>query len=115
MWRIQKLAQWRVEECPSAASLPEGLDKCFTITRQDLPPSLHRCLAATNIIRSPHAGVLIQSRRVTPWQNGKMVQGWIVSAFLRTEKRISRIMGHCGLWALEAILDPSAAASQKVA
>jgi putative transposase len=116
MARIKKLAAWLDEKYPSAAaSLLEGLDECFTINRLDLPPSLHRCLATTNIIESPHAGVRIQTRRVTHWQNGKMVQRWMASAFLRTEKRFNRIMGHRDLWALEAVLNPSATASQKVA
>jgi transposase-like protein len=116
MARIKKLAQWLDEKYPSAAaSLLEGLEECFTINRLDLPPSLHRCLATTNIIESPHAGVRIQTRRVTHWQNGKMVLRWMASAFLRTEKRFKRIMGHRDLWALEAILNPAATASQKAA
>jgi putative transposase len=116
MARIKKLAAWLDEKYPSAAaSLLEGLEECFTINRLDLPPSLHRCLATTNIIESPHAGVRIQTRRVTHWQNGKMVLRWMASAFLRTEKRFNRIMGHRDLWALEAILNPSATATQKAA
>lgn len=116
MARIKKLAAWLDQQHPSAAaSLVEGLEECFTINRLDLPPSLHRCLATTNIIESPHAGVRIQTRRVTHWQNGKMVLRWMASAFIRTEKRFNKIMGHRDLWALEAILNPSATASQKAA
>jgi putative transposase len=116
MVRIKKLAAWLDQKYPqAAASLLEGLEECFTINRLDLPPALHRCLATTNIIESPHAGVRIQTRRVTHWQNGKMVLRWMASAFLRTEKRFKRIMGHRNLWALEAILNPSATASQKAA
>ena len=66
-----------------------------------------RCLATTNIIESPHAGVRIQTRRVTHWQNGKMVIRWLASAFIRTEKRFNKIMGYRDLWALEAILNHS--------
>jgi putative transposase len=114
--RIKKLAAWLDQKYPqAAASLLEGLEECFTINRLDIPPTLHRCLATTNIIESPHAGVRIQTRRVTHWQNGKMVLRWMASAFLRTEKRFNRIMGHKDLWALEAILNPSATASKKVA
>ena len=114
--RIKKLAAWLDNSYPSAASsLIEGLEECFTINRLDIPPALHRCLATTNIIESPHAGVRIQTRRVTHWQNGKMVLRWMASAFLRTEKRFNRIMGHRDLWALEAILNPSATASHKAA
>ena len=116
MARVKKLAAWLDQQYPSAAaSLMEGLEECFTINRLDLPPSLHRCLATTNIIESPHAGVRIQTRRVTHWQNGKMVLRWMASAFVRTEKRFNKIMGHRDLWALEAILNPSATASQKAA
>ena len=116
MARVKKLAAWLDQQYPSAAaSLLEGLEECFTINRLDLPPSLHRCLATTNIIESPHAGVRIQTRRVTHWQNGKMVLRWMASAFIRTEKRFNKIMGHRDLWALEAILNPSATASQKAA
>ena len=71
--------------------------------------------ALKDIIESPHAGVRIQTRRVTNWQNGKMVLRWMASAFLRTEKRFKRIMGHKDLWALEAILNPAATANQKAA
>jgi len=116
MARVKKLAAWLDNSYPSAAaSLMEGLEECFTINRLDLPPSLHRCLATTNIIESPHAGVRIQTRRVTHWQNGKMVLRWMASAFIRTEKRFNKIMGHRDLWALEAILNPSATARQKAA
>ena len=116
MARIKKLAAWLDNSYPSAASsLIEGLEECFTINRLDIPPALHRCLATTNIIESPHAGVRIQTRRVTHWQNGRMVLRWMASAFLRTEKRFNRIMGHRDLWALEAILNPAATASHKAA
>lgn len=116
MARMKKLAAWLDNSYPSAAaSLLEGLEECFTINRLDLPPTLWRCLATTNIIESPHAGVRIQTRRVTHWQNGKMVLRWMASAFIRTEKRFNKIMGHRDLWALEAILNPTATTSEKVA
>jgi hypothetical protein len=41
-----------------------------------------------------------------------MISRWMASAFLRTEKRFQRIMGHRDLWALEAILNPTATAGQ---
>ena len=52
---------------------------------------------------------------MTHWQNGKMVLRWMASAFLRTETRFKRIMGHKDLWAPEATLNPTATASKKVA
>jgi putative transposase len=114
--RIKKLAAWLDNSYSSAAaSLIEGLEECFTINRLDIPPGLHRCLATTNLIESPHAGVRIQTRRVTHWQNGKMVSRWMASAFLRTEKRFNCTIGHRDLWGWEAILNPTATASKKAA
>ena len=107
MARVKKLAAWLDNSYPSAAaSLLEGLEECFTINRLDLPPSLHRCLATTNIIESPRAGVRIQTRRVTHQQNGQMVQRWMASASIRTEKRFNKIMGHRDLWALKSYPQP---------
>ena len=114
MARIRKLAEWLEREYPSAAaSLREGLEECFTINRLGVPPTLQRCLATTNIIESPHAGVRIRTRRVTNWQNGSMVRRWLASAFLRTEKNFRRIMGYRELWTLEAILSESQFAIQQ--
>lgn len=114
MSRIRKLAEWLEREHPSAAaSLLEGLEECFTINRLGVPPTLQRCLATTNIIESPHAGVRIRTRRVTNWQNGTMVRRWMASAFLRTEKKFRRIMGYTELWTLEAILSESQVATQQ--
>ena len=114
MARIRKLAEWLEREYPSAAaSLIEGLEECFTINRLGVPPSLQRCLATTNIIESPHAGVRIRTRRVTNWQNGTMARRWMASAFLRTEKNFRRIMGYRELWSLEAILSESQAATRQ--
>ncbi len=56
MAKIRKLSEWLERECPAAAaSLLEGLEECFTINRLDVPTSLHRCLATTNVmgIRTP--------------------------------------------------------------
>jgi putative transposase len=114
MARIRKLAEWLEREYPSvAASLLEGLEECFTINRLGVPSSLQRCLATTNIIESPYAGVRIRTRRVTNWQNGSMVRRWMASDFLRTEKNFRRIMDYRELWTLEAILSESQFATQQ--
>jgi transposase-like protein len=116
MARIRKLAEWLERDYPSAAaSLLEGLEECFTINRLGVPPMLARCLGTTNIIESPHAGVRIQTRRVTHWQNGKMVIRWLASAFIRTEKKFNKIMGYRDLWTLEAILSEAQPAAGQVA
>ena len=120
MAKIRKLSEWLERECPAAAaSLLEGLEECFTINRLELPASLHRCLATTNVIESPHAGVRTRTNRVSRWNDGNMVLRWVASAFLATEKSFRRIMGYKDLWALKAILDAkvekSVASKEKVA
>ena len=75
MTRLKKLAEWLERDYPSAAaSLIEGLEECFTINRLDVPASLHRCLATTNVIESPHAGVRMRTRRVCRWRDSDMVK-----------------------------------------
>jgi len=105
MARLRKLADWLEQECPAAAnSLREGLEECFTINRLGVPPSLHRCLATTNLIESPQSGVRMRTRRVCRWRDAAMVQRWAAASFLATEKNFRRIMGWKDLWQLEAIL-----------
>jgi transposase-like protein len=105
MARLRKLADWLEQESPAAASsLREGLEECFTINRLGIPPSLHRCLATTNLIESPQSGVRMRTRRVCRWRDAAMVQRWAAASFLATEKNFRRIMGWKDLWQLETIL-----------
>lgn len=105
MARLRKLADWLEQECLAAAnSLREGLEECFTINRMGIPPSLHRCLATTNLIESPQSGVRMRTRRVCRWRDAAMVERWVAASFLATEKNFRRIMGWKDLWQLEAIL-----------
>jgi putative transposase len=116
MARMKKLAEWIERDYPAAAaSLREGLEECFTINRLDVPPSLHRCLATTNIIESPHSGVRMRTRRVCRWRDSGMVKRWMASAFLATEKNFRKIMGYKDLWALDAILHGSKSAARREA
>lgn len=120
MARLRKLADWLEQECPAAAnSLREGLEECFTINRLGIPPSLHRCLATTNLIESPQSGVRMRTRRVCRWRDAAMVERWVAASFLATEKNFRRIMGWKDLWQLEAILGrkvtDQAAAQQEAA
>jgi transposase-like protein len=114
MARLKKLAEWLDRDHPSAAaSLLEGMEECFTINRLGVPPSLHRCLATTNIIESPHAGVRMRTRRVSRWQDGAMAKRWMAAALLATEKNFRKIMGYRDLWALDAILNGSKSATRQ--
>jgi transposase-like protein len=104
--RLEQLAKWYEKDWPAAAaSLREGLDETFTINEIGLPGKLRRCLATTNLIESPNAGVRMRTRRVCRWKDGQMVLRWAASAFLATEKSFRRIMGHEQLWMLQSYLD----------
>ncbi len=104
--KLEQLAAWYERDYPSAAaSLREGLQETFTINRMDLPKSLRRCLATTNIIESPFSGVRLRTSRVTNWKNGAMVVRWAATAFMETENNFRRILGYHQLWMLRAYLD----------
>jgi putative transposase len=103
--RLEQLARFLERDHESAArSLREGMKEMFTLQRLKIPESLHKCLATTNIIESPQGGVERRTRNVTRWRDADMVQRWVASAWLLTEKHFRRIDGHANLWALAAIL-----------
>lgn len=108
MAKLRKMAEWLEHEYPdAAASLREGLEECFTINRLEVPLSLHRCLASTNLIESSQSGVRMRTRRVCRWR-ADMPERWAAAAFLETEKHFNRVMGYRDLWALKAILQGQA-------
>jgi putative transposase len=114
MAKLRTLADWLRREWEQAAqSLLEGLEETFTVNTLEVPPSLHRCLATTNIIESPQSGVRKRTGNVTRWRDAAMVKRWAASAFLVTEKNFRKIMGHRELWALAAILGRTTKTSQE--
>lgn len=111
--KFRQIAGWLEHDYPdAAAALLEGLEECFTLNRLDVPRSLHRCLATSNIIDSPDSGVRGRTRRVCRWRPG-MPARWSAAAFLETEKAFRKIMGYRDLWALKAILDGSQPATRQ--
>lgn len=113
MAKFRQIAGWLEHDYPDAArSLMEGLEECFTINRLDIPRSLHRCLATSNVVDNPHSGVRSRTRRVCRWRPG-MPARWSAAAFLQNEKSFRKIMGYRDLWALKAILDGSQPATRQ--
>ena len=115
--RLKLQAEWLQHEYPSAAaSLREGLEETFTISRLNLTPSLRRCLATTNLIESPGSGVRLRTGRVTNWKSGSMVLRWTATAYLETEQKFRKLMGYRDLWMLQAALkDQSERQEQELA
>jgi putative transposase len=107
--RLEQLAQMYEKQWPqAAASLREGLEETFTINWLNLPPTLCRALATTNMIESPHSGARLRTRHVSRWQDAAMVLRWTASAYLAIEQRFKKIMGYAQLWMLQAHLDAPA-------
>lgn len=103
--RLEQIARFLERDHESAArSLREGIKEMFTLQRLDVPLSLHKCLATTNIIESPHSGVDNRTHKVTRWRSQEMVERWVASAWLLTEQHFRKISGHRDLWALAGIL-----------
>lgn len=101
MKRLEGLARFLEHEYESAArSLREGLAEMFTIQRLKLPPSLYKCLGTTNVIESPQSGVQKRTGNVTRWRDADMVERWVASAWLLTEKHFRKVIGHEHLWTL---------------
>jgi putative transposase len=113
MAKFHQIAGWLERDYPeAAAALLEGLEECFTLNRLDIPRSLHRCLATSNIVDNPHSGVRDRTRRVCRWRPG-MPARWSAAAFLEIEKSFRKIMGYRDLWALKAILNGSQPATRQ--
>lgn len=116
--RLEQIARQLEHDYSSAArSLREGMKEMFTLQRLKIPASLHKCLATTNLIESPHSGVRKRTRNVCRWRDLDMVERWAASAWLLTEKNFRRLDGHKELWALAALLgrDISTAKKERVA
>ena len=103
--RLDQLARFLEADHPSAArSLREGMSEMFTLQRLQLPPSLYKCLGTTNLIESPQSGVQKRTLNVTRWRTAEMVERWVASAWLLTEKHFRKVSGHQHLWALAVAL-----------
>jgi len=118
MKRLEQLARFLEQEHESAArSLREGMAEMFTVQRMQLPPSLYKCLGTTNVIESPQSGVQKRTHNVTRWRTADMVERWVASAWLLTEKHFRKVIGHRDLWALAVALgrEKTPCNSEKVA
>jgi putative transposase len=116
--RLEQIARQLEHDYSSAArSLREGMKEMFTLQRLKIPASLHKCLATTNLIESPHSGIRKRTRNVCRWRDVDMVERWAASAWLLTEKNFRRLDGHKELWTLAALLgrEISSSKNQKVA
>jgi transposase-like protein len=117
--KLEQLARFLEHDHESAArSLREGMAEMFTVQRLKLPPSLFKCLGTTNVIESPQSGVQKRTNNVTRWRDASMVERWVASAWLLTEKHFRKVVGFRDFWAVSVILgreENPAASHQRVA
>jgi putative transposase len=103
--KLEQLARFLERDHESAArSLREGMAEMFTVQRLQLPPSLYKCLGTTNVIESPQSGVQKRTDNVARWRDAAMVERWVASAWLLTEKHFRKVVGFRDFWALSVIL-----------
>jgi hypothetical protein len=80
----------------------------------DFCPDSHlNCEGRANIIESPHSGVRRRTHNVSRWRDSSMVERWVASAWLLTEKHFRRIDGHEHLWTLATILGRETATANR--
>ena len=80
---------------PSAArSLNEGMEETLTIHRLQVPLSLRKTLACTNVIESAFSIVERVCSNVKRWHGGDQRERWVGSGLLLAEKQFRRIQGY---------------------
>ena len=78
----------------AAASLREGLQEMFTVTRLGIDGHLAKTLTTSNPIESMISIARATNRNVTRWRNGQMVLRWTAAGMLNAERSFRRIKGY---------------------
>ena len=78
----------------AAASLREGLEDMFTVTRLGITATLARTFTTSNPIESMISIARTTNRNVTHWRDGQMVLRWTAAGMLNAQRSFRRIKGH---------------------
>jgi putative transposase len=78
----------------AAASLREGLEEMFTVTRLGITGTLTRTLTTSNPIESMISIARTTNRNVTHWRDGQMVLRWTAAGMLNAERSFRRVKGY---------------------
>ena len=101
----QRLAAQLDKNYPSAAaSLREGLDEMFTVSRLGIDGLLAKTLTTSNPIESMISIARTTNRNVTRWRDGQMVLRWTAAGMLNAERSFRRIKGYKQMPQLTAAL-----------
>jgi transposase-like protein len=78
----------------AAASLREGLEEMFTVTRLGITGTLARTLTTSNPIESMISIARTTNRNVTRWRDGQMVLRWTAAGMLNAQRCFRRVRGY---------------------
>jgi transposase-like protein len=78
----------------AAASLREGLEDMFTVTRLGITGTLARTLTTSNPIESMISIARTTNRNVTHWRDGQMVLRWTAAGMLNAQRSFRRVKGY---------------------
>jgi putative transposase len=78
----------------AAASLREGLEEMFTVTRLGITGTLARTLTTSNPIESMISIARTTNRNVTHWKDGQMVLRWTAAGMINAERSFRRVRGY---------------------
>lgn len=78
----------------AAASLREGLDEMFTVTRLGITGRLAKTLTTSNPVESMISIARTTNRNVTHWRDGQMVLRWTAAGMLNAQRSFRRIKGY---------------------
>ena len=93
----------------------EGLAETPTVQRLGLTGALQRTLRSTNSIENLNGSVERYTRNVKRWRDGQMIERWVASALVETEKHFRRVRGYRDLPHLVRALDALAPPDSVVA
>lgn len=78
----------------AAASLREGLEEMFTVSRLGIDGRLAKTLTTSNPVESMISIARTTNRNVTRWRDGQMVLRWTAAGMLNAERSFRRIKGY---------------------
>ena len=78
----------------AAASLREGLEDMFTVTRLGITGTLAKTLTTSNPIESMISIARTTNRNVTHWRDGQMVLRWTAAGMLNAQRSFRRVKGY---------------------
>ncbi|HET6193559.1 MAG TPA: IS256 family transposase [Trebonia sp.] len=78
----------------ASASLREGLEEMFTVSRLGIDGRLAKTLTTSNPVDSMISIARTTNRNVTRWRDGQMVLRWTAAGMLNAERSFRRVKGY---------------------